>query len=422
MNAPVLSLALKSAFNRRLTAILTIIAVALSVSLFVGVEKMREGARAGFERTISGTDLIVGARTGPVNLLLYTVFRIGDPTSSISWDSYQEFADRPEIAWTIPISLGDTHRGYWVLGSDQNYFRHYQYGGGSTLAMAAGEPYSGVYDAVLGAAVARDLDYAVGDEISLSHGLGEVSFHDHENRPFTVTGILEPTGTPVDRTVHVTLKGIEAIHVGWESGAPSALARAASADDISEMPLQPDEITAFFVGLESKGAMLSLRREINTYEGEPLLAVVPGLALNQLWSVIGTVERVLGAISVFVVFVGLLTILTSILTTLNERRREMAILRSVGARPWHIFALLVSEAAGLAFIGAALGVVLVHGAMAVLAPLAESRLGLALTGLGPGLFEIYVILAVTAASALLGVIPAWRAFRNSLADGLSIRL
>lgn len=422
MNAPVLSLALKSAFNRRLTAILTIIAVALSVSLFVGVEKMREGARAGFERTISGTDLIVGARTGPVNLLLYTVFRIGDPTSSISWDSYQEFADRPEIAWTIPISLGDAHKGYRVLGSDRNYFEHYQYGGGSRLEMAAGEPYSGVYDAVLGAAVARELGYELGEEITLSHGIGEVGFHDHDNRPFKVTGILEPTGTPVDRTVHITLQGMEAIHVGWESGAPSALARAASAEDVASMPLRTDEITAFFVGLESKGAMLSLRREINTYEGEPLLAVVPGLALNQLWSVIGTVERVLGAISVFVVFVGLLTILTSILTTLNERRREMAILRSVGARPWHIFALLVSEAAGLAFIGAALGVVLVHGAMAVLAPLAESRLGLALTGLGPGLFEIYVILAVTAASALLGVIPAWRAFRNSLADGLSIRL
>lgn len=418
----ILALALKSVFNRRLTAILTIVAVALSVSLFLGVEKMREGARAGFERTISDTDLIVGARTGPVNLLLYAVFRIGDPTAAISWESYREIAARPEVAWTIPISLGDAHRGFRVLGSNDAYFERYRYGGGRPLELAEGRPYDGVYDAVLGATVARELGYELGEEITLSHGLGAVSFHDHDERPFTVVGILAPTGTPVDRTVHVTLEGVEAIHVGWESGAPTPAARMLSAEQVAAAALTPDSITAFFVGLEARGAVLTLQRDINSYEAEPLLAVIPGLALTRLWSVVGAAERALAAISVFVVFVGLLTILTSILTSLNERRREMAILRSVGARPWHIFALLVSEAAALALLGALGGVALVQGLLVVGAPLAESRLGLGLQGLGVGVFDALVVAAVTAAAALLGMLPAWRAFRNSLADGLSIRL
>lgn len=419
---PVFALAVRSVVNRRVTAALTVLAVALSVTLFVGVDKIRHGARSSFERTITGADLIVGARSGPVNLLLYAVFRIGDATANITWESYQDFAERPEVAWTIPLSLGDSHQGFRVIGTNADYFEHYRYGDGRALELAEGERFDDVFDAVLGAEVARELGYAIDDEIALSHGVGAVSFANHDDKPFRVAGVLRPTGTPVDRSVHVSLEGIEAIHIGWESGAPTPMARLATAERVRELELQPNQITAFIVGLNSRVAVLRLQRDINTYREEPMLAIIPGVALSQLWNVVGAAERALSAISAFVVFVGLLGILTSILTSLNERRREMAILRAVGARPWHIFALLVSEAAVLAFAGALLGLVVLYGAMAAIGPFITARYGLALTDVGVGAFDAAVLGGVTLAAVVMAAFPAWRAFRNSLADGLTIKL
>ena len=212
MGTVLVGLAVKSVLNRRLTAGLTVLSVAVSVALLVGVDRIRTEARDGFANTISGADLIVGARGGPLNLLLYSVFRIGDATSGISWDSYEAIAERPEVAWTIPLSLGDSHRGYRVLGTTDAYLEHYRHGRDQRLELLAGTGLSGIRDAVLGAEVADRLGYAVGDSIVVSHGIGDISFEHHDEMPFTVTGILAPTGTPVDRTVHVTLAGIEAIH------------------------------------------------------------------------------------------------------------------------------------------------------------------------------------------------------------------
>ena len=419
---PILRLAARSVWNRKLTAALTILAVALSVTLYLGVEKVRHGARASFENTISGTDLIVGARSGPVNLMLYSVFHIGAATNNISWEAYQQIAARPEVAWSIPISLGDSHRGFRVIGADGGFFDHYQYGDGQPLRFARGRAFGDVFEAVLGADVARQLGYEVGEAIVLSHGLGAVSFSDHADKPFTVVGVLAPTGTPVDRAVLASLEGIEAIHVGWRGGGPTPLARMATAERVRRMDLTPDQITAVYLGLSSKVAVLRLQREINAYPGEPLQAAIPGVALNQLWSVVGVVERALASISGFVVFVGLLTILTSILTSLGERRREMAVLRALGARPRHVFILLVSEAALLAFLGSVLALLLLYGALFALAPAIVARTGVALADIGPGAQDLAVVGAVTLAAALLGTIPAWRAFRNSLADGLTIRV
>ncbi|MGF1457053.1 MAG: ABC transporter permease [Alphaproteobacteria bacterium] len=420
--APVLRLAVRSLMSRRLTAGLTILSVAISVTLFIGVEKIRQGARAGFERTISGTDLIVGARSGPVNLLLYSVFRIGSATNNITWETYQDVAARPEIAWTVPISLGDSHRGFRVVGTTPAFFERYQYGGGRPLAFAGGTPFDDLFDAVIGSDVARRLGYRVGQEIVLAHGIGAVSFAEHDTMPFRVSGILKPTGTPVDKAVHVSLAGIEAMHLGWQSGGQTPLARMMTPDRARAMTLEPKQITAFLVGLKSKIAVLRLRRDLNTYRQEPLLAIIPGVVLAELWSVVGMVETALSAIALFVIVVGLVGILTSILTTLNERRREMAILRSVGARPFDIAILMLSEAGLLAFAGSVLGLAVAYIGLFVAAPIIETRANLTLVGLTPSLFDVKLVAGITVAAIVLGVLPAWQAFSRSLQDGLSLRV
>jgi len=417
-----LRLALASLNNRRFTALLTVLAIALSVCLLLAVERVRTEARSSFASTISGTDLIVGARSGSVNLLLYSVFRIGNATNNIRWSSYEWLLDNPKVKWAIPISLGDSHRGYRVMGTDAGYFQHYRYGRGQTLQLAQGKPFEDMFDVVLGAEVASALNYKPGQELVLAHGVSEVSLTKHDDKPFRVSGILARTGTPVDRTLHIPLSGMEAMHADWQNGVPAQGAGRISAEQARELDLQPKAITAVLLGLSSKIATFAVQRQINEFTGEPLQAILPGVALQELWSLMGTAEKALFVVSLFVVLTGLIGMLTAILTSLNERRREMAILRSVGARPWHIASLLILEAFSLALAGVVFGLLLLYLGIAVSQGYIQANYGLYLPLSLPGSYEWSLLGAILAAALLMGSVPAWRAYRQSLSDGLSIRL
>jgi putative ABC transport system permease protein len=416
----VLRLALKSLLNRWVTALLTIATIAASVVLLLGVEEVRTGARQSFADTISGTDLIVGARSGALNLLLYSVFRIGNATNNVTWETYQDIAKRPEVAWIVPLSLGDSHHGFRVLGTTPDYFARYKYRGTQGLAFRAGAPFSDLFDAVIGADVAARLGYKPGDPIVIAHGLGAVSFLEHDDKPFRVAGILERTGTPVDRTVHVSLAAIEAIHVDWQSGARIP-GQSVSAEDVRKMDLTPKAVTAALVGLKSRLAVFRLQRAINEYRAEPLSAILPGAALQELWGLVGTAETALQVVSVMVVATALLGMLTMILSTLNERRREMAILRSVGARPRTVMGLLMAEAGVLTAAGVALGLLLLYAALFLLRPYLDATYGLHLP-IGPLKSQAWATLAaIVLAGCAAGLLPALRAYRLSLADGMTVR-
>ena len=417
-----LRLALASLNNRRFTALLTVLAIALSVCLLLAVERVRTEARSSFASTISGTDLIVGARSGSVNLLLYSVFRIGNATNNIRWSSFEWLASHPKVKWAIPISLGDSHRGYRVMGTDMSYFQHYRFGRGQSLQLAQGKPFADMFDVVLGAEVAAALHYTIGQELVLAHGVSEVSLTRHDDKPFKVSGILARTGTPVDRTLHISLPGMEALHVDWQNGIPARGAGRVSADSARSMDLHPKAITAVLLGLNSKIATFTLQRQINEYSGEPLQAILPGVALQELWSLMGTAEKALFVVSLFVVLTGLIGMLTAILTSLNERRREMAILRSVGARPWHIASLLILEAFALSLAGVAAGLLLLYLGIAASQGYVQANYGLYLPLNLPSRYEWSLLGGILAAALLMGSLPAWRAYRQSLSDGLSIRL
>lgn len=413
-------LALKSLRNRWLTAVLTVLAIAVSTALFLGVEKVRTGARQSFADTISGTDLIVGARTGSIQLLLYTVFRIGNATNNITWASYQDITAHPDVAWTVPLSLGDSHRGFRVLGTTPEYFERYKFRGNQVLRFQSGKSFADLFDTVLGADVAASLGYKPGNPIVLAHGLGNVSFVEHADKPFRVAGILEKTGTPVDRTVHVSLAAIEAIHVDWQSGSPVP-GQAVSADDVRKMDLKPQAITAALVGLKSKLATFRVQRAINEYRKEPLSAILPGAALQELWALLGTAETALGVVSAMVVATALLGMVTMILTTLNERRREMAILRSVGAGPRTVLGLLLAESAALTAAGIVLGPCLLYGCLALLRPYIDANFGLHLVLNPPSAQEIGMLGWIFLAGVAAGALPALRAYKLSLADGMTVR-
>lgn len=414
-------IAWRSAWNRRFTLALTMLSIALSTLLLLGVERIRTELRQNFSSSVSGTDLIVGARTGSTQLLLYSVFRIGAATNNISWQSVQALAAHPGVDWVVPLSLGDSHRGFAVLATTPDYFAHFRYGNKQPLVLREGKPFIELFDAVIGAEVADKLGYHVGQKITLAHGSGELNVAEHADKPFTVVGVLARTGTPVDRTVHIGLAAMEAIHLDWVGGAPMPGVRI-PAEQVRKFDLTPKNVTAALVGLKNRAAVFGVQRWVSTYSGEPLMAILPGVALDELWQVIGVGENALLLMSALVAVVSLAGLVSVVLAGLNERRRELAVLRAVGASLRHVLALLALEGAIVTVLGVLLGVVAAVLGVALLSPWLQSQFGLALHLSPPTLNEWALLGALLAAGWLASLLPGIRAYRLSLADGLSPRI
>ena len=420
-----LRLALLSAWNRRGTLALVLASIALSTALLWALEGLRRDLRSSFSQAVSGTDLVVGARTGSVQLMLYTVFRLGGATNGISMDSVRAVSSHRAVAWTVPMALGDSYRGFPVMGTTPGYFQHFAYGDRQALSLAAGRAFSGtldgLYEAVLGAEVAQRLGHRLGDRVTLAHGLVAGAGTEHADKAFTVIGILQRTGTPVDRTVHVSLQALEALHLDWAGGAPLPGVRI-SAEDARKFDLEPKQVTAALVGLKSRAAVFAVQRHVAEYRGEALMGVLPGVALDELWEALGVGERALQLVSALVALVSLAGLVATVLAGLNERRRELAVLRAMGAGPRDMVWLLLLEGAVVTLAGALVGVVLAAAAQALAAPALQARFGILLQVEAPAWSQWAVLAAVLGAGMLASLLPAWRAYRLSLADGLSPRL
>jgi putative ABC transport system permease protein len=428
-------LALASALNRRWTLGLSLLAVALSVALLLGVERLRHDARQSFVASVSGTDLIVGARTGGVQLLLYAVFRIGNASNNINATSASALATHPAVAWSVPISLGDSHRGFSVVGTTAAYFTHFRHGDDQPLQLAQGRAFDGLFEVVIGSEVARTLGYQLDQSITLTHGAGldDVRLDggdasgvleqaaSHDDKPFRIVGIIKATGTPVDRSVHITLESMSALHLDWQGGAPIPGLKI-SPEMVRKFDLAPRELTAVLLGLKHRADVLRMQRFINSYRPEPLMAILPGVTLDELWQVVSVAERTLLAISALVVIVGLAGLVAVLLASLNERRRELAILRAVGARPRDIFTLLALEGVLVTLAGIALGVLALQLATPVLAEMLQARFGLAISAHAPSASEYRLLGLILLTGVLACILPAWRAYRLSLSDGLSPRI
>ncbi|MGE0797699.1 MAG: ABC transporter permease [Lautropia sp.] len=420
MSAFLLRLAARSAWNRRFTLALTVCSIALATLMLLGVERIRTDLHESFRSAVSGTDLVVGARTGSVNLLLYSVFRVGAATNDIRWSSIQALEQLRGVEWVVPLSLGDSHRGFPVVGTTPNYFDHFRYGARQPLRLAHGAVFAELFDAVIGAEVADRLGYRLGQRITLAHGSGEIELADHADKPFEITGILAATGTPVDRTVHISLQAMTALHADWIGGVPPS-GRRAAAPSPPVRNLQPKAVTAALVGLQSRAAVFSVQREINRFDGEPLMAILPGVALDELWQVIGTGEKGLLLMSGLVAGVSVAGLISVVLAGLNERRRELAVLRAVGANPYHLMLLLALEGLLVAASGIVLGVAVMVAALAIAGPWLQSAYGLTVHAFAPTATQLAYLAGLAVAGLLASLLPGWLAYRLSLSDGLMPR-
>ncbi|MDN7127319.1 ABC transporter permease [Pseudidiomarina sp. 1APR75-33.1] len=431
-------LALASLWNRRGSVWLTVVAIAVSTLLLLGVERIRVQTQENFANTISGTDLIVGARTGSTELLLSSVFHIGNLSNTLNWNSYQYLQQLPGVDWHIPMAMGDSVQGFPVIATTDALFEHFQYGAKQSLQFQSGgnfATHTNFTVAVLGAEAAAELGKTINQPLTISHGTGDISFSDHDAHPFTVAGVLARTGTPIDRGVFIPLQGQGLVHGDYLPATEVETTHSAeghaheqhahehqqeSANEHSAPPVYT--LSAVLLGLENRAYALRLQRVINTYDEEALSAIMPGLALQNFWRTLNLFERALMTISVLVVITGLLGMLTTLLASLRERRREMAVLRSIGAGPVTILGLLVCEAAAVTIVGATAGTAALYAVLIFGADALQNTLGIQVTASVLTLREIYLLAAIIGAAIILSFYPAWRAYRNALADGLTVKL
>ena len=493
-------LALRSLRSRLLTTTLTVASIALSVTLLVGIEHVRVGVRESFAGTIRGVDLIVGARGGTLQVLLSTVFGIGSPNGSVKLETFERWKAHPAVKWAVPYALGDSHRGFRVVGTTEEFYQRYRFRENGRVTFVEGRAAKRDDEVVIGSEVAERLKYGIGAPVVVVHGLRDIGTSSHEAHPFHVVGILERTFTPIDRSVFVTLEGIEGMHdehvpAGPVAGAvvkkPAAIKAAANprvakridpatvpmappagtplvmpgAEPPKGTPLvmpgaqppptviakiaprvvakkvakdtvakaQPSRVTAFpkleadfpltsfLVGTKNRFEALMLQREMNTDLVEPLTAVIPGVALGELWQNIGSAEVGLRVVAIFAVAIGLTGMLVALYSSLEARRREMAIFRAIGAGPRTIVSLLVLESGLLSLLGCILGVAMVYAMLLIGQQPIEQRFGLHLAIRALGAAEWTYIGVVLLAGIVIGFVPAIKAYKTSLVDGLSPR-
>lgn len=407
-----LSIALHSLWFRKVSIVLSVLAIALSVYVFVSIEHVRSQARSNFSKTVSGVDLIVGARSSDIGLLLYSVFHLGDASNNFSWQSFKKLQQQNDVAWAVPIALGDSHQGYKVVGTSADYFEYFYYGDKRSLEFQKGERFNKIYDVVLGAYVAKVLGYQIDDEIVLAHGIAKKSFSLHDDKPFRVVGILKPTGTPVDQSLYVSLAAIEAIHVGWQSGVklPKHLQPKHNFD---EALLVPKSITAAFIGLRSKFATFTVQRQINNARHEPLSAVLPGVALAKLWQSMNQFERVLQLVSLLVLLSALLGLCAVLLMSMQERKKEFWVFRSIGASRTFIILLIQLEAVLVTLVAIALALFMAWLTFYCLSDMLLESYGLLLDW---NVFQANIagfLAATILATVLIAVVPSFWAYKLS---------
>ena len=423
-------LAMRSAWSRRFTLSLTIGAVALSTVLLLATERLRHDVRRSFSQALSGTDLVVGARGSPTQLLLYAVFHIGQPTLGVSLKRVEALADLPQVAWVVPLALGDSFRGFPVIATDERFLRHVQVGDRQPLRIAQGRglgtppadsaPDTGAeprLDALIGAQVARALGLRVGDRVTLAHGSGPLATGGHDEQPFEVIGVLAASGSPVDRSVLISLESMHALHAGWVAGVRPKRSQIAGGDSRA----RPSMVSAALVGLHSRSTVFSVQRRLQSERDEPLTAALPGVTLDELWQALALGEAALRLLGALVALASLAGLVSVILASLEARRRELAILRSVGASPVTLLGLLAAEGTLATLAGMALGTVLGAALLGVASAPLQASYGITLSTEPPRAGEWLLLGAILATGMLASLIPAWRAWRLSLADGLSPR-
>ena len=387
---------------RPLAAALNLLLLSLGLASISLVLLVNHQIQKAFERDLAGIDVVVGAKGSPLQLILSGVFQIDTPTGNVPLADVQALKANPQVAKLIPISMGDSFKGYRIIGTTPDYVSHY------AGVMASGALWQAPMQAVLGAKVARDTGLRVGDSFAGSHGLGGGG-HAHGQTPYTVTGVLAPGGSVMDRLILTPTESVWRVHE-----------KDTALDAADQKILEEErEVTLALIQYRSPLAAVTFPRFINTTTD--MQAAAPAVEISRLLGLIGIGADVLRAFAGVLLLTAGVSVFIALWSAVRERRADLALLRMLGAAPRQLAALLWCEAVWLALLATLLGLAMGQGVAALVAVALDVDKSLSLSALSwpPALLVVPALaLAVAAASALL---PTWEAYRVSVLELLQSR-
>lgn len=415
-----LAVVLRSLQARLGQTLITVVTVAIASGLLLSLLSLREAGRQAFRRGSGNIDLLVSAEPGSLVSVLNALFHAAAPANPIQWLRYLEIRESYPWQWAIPIQQGDNYRGFPVLATTAEFLERYEPEPGAPWAFAEGRPFERPFEVVLGAEVARATRIGVGDRIVLTHGSGGSRDgghgHTHDEYDYTVVGILEPSGSAHDRALFSDLESSWVLHA-FDRFEREGKHVHVGVDDLEEVDRQ---ITGILLKVPSRGGVAAaLPQQFDRLRREPGLTVAqPAQEIGRLLAVVSNVDSLLLAMAVAVLLASGIGIMLSLYSSMDLRRRQVAILRVLGASRGRVFALTLTESAFIGLFGGLVGV----GLAALGSLLATSSLASELGLVIPATLEPRAVLVVVAGTALLaaaaGLLPAVLAYRTSVAAHL----
>ena len=405
----------RSLRQHALSTFVTVLSAALASGLVMAVFNVSAQAQRAFAGEV-GFDAVLGARGSQLQLVLNSVFHLETSPGNLPWPVYRQIADDRRVELAVPYAVGDNYRGFRIVGTTDELFERFEPRLGEPLRLPAGQRWfdSGKAEAVVGATVARETGLGYGDRFQPSHGLTYQPGTEHQ-RTYVVTGVLEPSNTPMDRVVWIPIDGIFRMDGHKLRGTGEEFVPMPG----EEIPDAAKEVSAVMLKLKSPRDGAQLDIEVNRQGDVATLAWPIGSVMAEIFDKLGWMNRVLQVVAYLVVVVAAASILAALYNTMNERRRDFAILRALGARRSTVFSAIVCEAASIAALGCLFGFVVYAAIVLVSAGVVRAKTGVVLDPFAFHPVLVAAPLGMVLLGALAGLLPAWRAYSTDVAEGLA---
>lgn len=446
---------LRNLRRRPLATSLTTLSVALGVGLFASIGALRKATEQSFQRSASLCDTLVGPKGSPLQIVLNSLYHIGLSPGNITFSLYEELVEDPAVLWSVPLAVGDSLQGHRIVAVTDSLFKDVEIPGDyGKLRFSSGQGFefdhsdlidlhhelateagidighdhahdhahegeahddhghshgehSELFVAVMGSEAARKTGLGAGQEFVPTHDVQGFGGEQHEEDPFHIVGVLEPTGTPIDRAIYIPVGAFYLI----EGHKPTEESEFGGARD-------PLGLSAVLVRTNPKSGFAKIRLQRSLNNRLDAQAILPAAEVRNLFQVVGNVDQVLSIVAALVVVVALVGVLVAIYNTMGARRKEFAVLRALGARRATVFTLIVGESAAIALAGALVGFLLAVVGIILGAGRIEEELGIQIDVV-PGAQEIVLLAVVTLVGAIAGFVPAFSAYRTEAARHLS---
>lgn len=397
-----LALAFRYLWARPLATVLNLVLLTLGLASITFVLLVSEQVQRSFQRDLAGIDLVVGAKGSPMQLILAGVFHIDVPPGNIALADVLALAGKPQVAQVIPLSLGDSFRGFRIVGTTPDYLKHYG------MQLAQGQVWSTAMEAVVGAEAARVTGLAAGAQFIGNHGLGGGG-HAHGDTPYRVTGVLAPCGCVLDRLIVTASESVWQVHE-----------KTMATDEEDRKALEANrEVTMALVRYRTPLAAASFPRYVNNETD--MQAAAPAVEVTRLLRMIGVGSEVLQGMGAVLLLTAALSVFIALWTAVRERRADLAMLRMLGASPAKVAALLLAEALWLAALATALGLAAGHGLAALVGFALQAQQSLPLSGAVWVPAEAWIPVAALLTAGVAALIPALSAYRVDVAQLLHAR-